>query len=118
MGMDLARKTFYTAPDYLIAGGAEINKAVKVASVAVKRGAVVVLDGDGKLAIPTVSGEPDSYTVDTTGLYGIVADDAEADEEAVVYLTGEFFGDALVLPENATLAHVEVPLRNLGIFLK
>lgn len=118
MSMDLAKKTFSTTPDYLIAGGAEINTAVKVASVAVKRGAVVVLDGDGKLAIPTVSGEPDSYTVDTTGLYGIAADDAEAEEEVVVYLTGAFFGDALVLPENATVADVEVPLRELGIFVK
>ena len=118
MSMDLAKKTFSTAPDYLIAGGAEINTAVKVASVAVKRGAVVVLNGDGKLAIPTVSGEPDSYTVDTTGLYGIAADDAEAEEEVVVYLTGAFFGNALVLPENATVADVEVPLRELGIFVK
>lgn len=118
MSMDLEKKTFSTAPDYLIAGGAEINTAVKVASVAVKRGAVVVLNGDGKLAIPTVSGEPDSYTVDTTGLYGIAADDAEAEEGVVVYLTGAFFGNALVLPENATVADVEVPLRELGIFVK
>ena len=36
----------------------------------------------------------------------------------MVYLTGAFFGDALVLPENATVADVEVPLRNLGIFVK
>lgn len=118
MGMDLERKTFSTAPDYLIAGGAEINTAVKMASVAVKRGAVVKLGEDGKLAIPTVSGSPGSYTVDTEGLYGIAADDAEAEEEVVVYLTGAFFGDALVLPENATVANVEVPLRNLGIFVK
>lgn len=118
MSMDLAKKTFSTAPDYLIAGGAEINTAVKVASVAVKRGEVVVLDSSGELAPITVSGSDGSYTVTTTGLYGIVADDAEADEETVVYLTGEFFGNALVLPENATVADVEVPLRELGIFVK
>lgn len=118
MGMDLEKKTFSTEPDYLIAGGAEINTAVKVASVTVKRGAVVKLGEDGKLAIPTVSGSTGSYTVDTEGLYGITADDAEAEEEVVVYLTGAFFGDALVLPENATVANVEVPLRNLGIFVK
>ena len=118
MGMDLERKTFSTEPDYLIAGGAEINTAVKVASVAVTRGTVVKLDESGELALLTVSGSTGSYTVDTEGLYGIVADDAEAEEEAVVYLTGVFFGDALVLPENATVANVEVPLRELGIFVK
>lgn len=118
MSMDLARKDFSYTPDYLIADGAEINTAVKVASVAVTRGTVVKLDENGELALLTVSGEPDEYTVDTTGLYGIVADDAQAEKEAVVYLTGAFFGDALVLPENATVADVEVPLRNLGIFVK
>ena len=35
-----------------------------------------------------------------------------------MYLSGEFFADALVLPANATAADVEVPLRNLGIYLK
>ena len=118
MGMDLAKKTFSTEPDYLIADGAEINTAVKVASAAVTRGTVVKLDESGELALLTVSGGPGEYTVDTDGLYGIAAGDAQAEEEVVVYLTGAFFGDALVLPENATVADVEVPLRNLGIFVK
>ena len=118
MGMDLAKKTLSTEPDYLIADGAEINTAVKVASAAVTRGTVVKLDESGELALLTVSGGPGEYTVDTDGLYGIAADDAQAEEEVVVYLTGAFFGDALVLPENATVADVEVPLRNLGIFVK
>lgn len=117
MSMDLARKDFVFTPEYLIADNSEINTAVKVASVAVQRGEVVVLDGDGKLAKITVGGD-DPYTVTTTGLYGIVADDADAEEEAVVYLTGAFFGDALILPEHATVADVEVPLRELGIFVK
>lgn len=117
MSMDLARKDFAFTPEYLIADNSEINTAVKVASVAVQRGEVVVLDGDGKLAKITVGGD-DPYTVTTTGLYGIVADDADAEEEVVVYLTGAFFGDALILPEHATVADVEVPLRELGIFVK
>lgn len=114
MSMDLGKKTFSTEPDYLIAGNAEINTAVKVASAAMKRGAVAVLNSDGKLAEITVS----NGTVTTTGLYGIVADDVAKDEEAVVYLTGAFFADALVLPTGATAADVEVALRELGIFLK
>ena len=38
--------------------------------------------------------------------------------EVPVYLTGEFFADGLVLPNNVSVDDVEVPLRNLGIFLK
>ena len=71
MSMDLAKKTFSTQPDYLIAGTAEIVTATKeVGSAALKRGAPVVLGEDGKLAAVKVSGSG-TYTVDTTGLYGI-----------------------------------------------
>ena len=56
MSMDLAKKTFSTQPDYLIAGNAEIVTAVKEASAALKRGAPVVLNSDGKLAAISVSG--------------------------------------------------------------
>ena len=118
MSMDLAKKTFSTQPDYLIAGNAEIVTAVKEASAALKRGAPVVLNSDGKLAAISVSGSSAPYTVTTTGLYGILAEDVASGEDGIVYLSGEFFADALVLPANATAADVEVPLRNLGIYLK
>lgn len=117
MSMNLAKKTFSTQPDYLIAGNAEIVTAVKEASAALKRGAPVVLS-DGKLAAISVSGSSAPYTVNTTGLYGILAEDVASGEDGIVYLSGEFFADALVLPANATAADVEVPLRNLGIYLK
>ena len=39
-------------------------------------------------------------------------------KEVPVYLTGEFFAAGLALPNNVTVDDVEVPLRNLGIFLK
>ena len=35
-----------------------------------------------------------------------------------VYLTGEFFAHSLELPNNVSVDDMEVPLRNLGIFLK
>ena len=117
MSMDLAKKTFSTQPDYLIAGNAEIVTAVKKASATLKRGAPVVLS-DGKLAAISVSGNSAPYTVTTTDLYGILAEDVASGEDGIVYLSGEFFADALVLPANATAADVEVPLRNLGIYLK
>ena len=118
MAMDLAVQTFSTKPDYLIAGtDIRITTAVKKAGAALTRGMVVCL-ADGKLNQPAVSGDSAPYTVATTGMYGIVADDAAKDAETVVYLTGEFFADALVLPENATAADAEIALRNIGIFLK
>ncbi len=53
-----------------------------------------------------------------TGLYGVTAEAAKSGEDAIIYLSGEFFADALVLPAGMTAADVEVPLRNLGIYLK
>ena len=118
MAMDLAVQTFSTKPDYLIAGtDIRITTAVKEAGAALTRGMVVCL-ANGKLTQPAVTGESDPYTVATTGMYGIVADDAASGKDTVVYLTGEFFADALVLPEHATAADVEIALRNIGIFLK
>lgn len=118
MAMDLAVQTFSTKPEYLIAGtDIRITTAVKEAGAALTRGMVVCL-ADGKLTQPAVTGSTDPYTVATDGMYGIVADDAANGKEAVVYLTGEFFADALVLPEHAKAADVEIALRNIGIFLK
>lgn len=119
MSMDLAKKTFSTQPDYLIAGTAEIVTAAKEAAAALKRGAPVVLDGSGKLAAVTVvSGGPGTYKTEATGLYGILAEDVKSGEQGVVYLSGEFFANALVLPANGSAADLEVPFRALGIFLK
>ena len=53
-----------------------------------------------------------------TGLYGIAAEDAASGEDAVVYLTGEFFAEGLALPDGVTAADIEAALRNIGIFLK
>ena len=54
----------------------------------------------------------------TDGIYGITADSAKSGEDAVIYLTGEFFADELALAEHVKAADLEVPLRNIGIFLK
>lgn len=70
----------------------------------------VVLGADGKLSPVTAS------TV--TDVYGIAADGAEAGEEMVIYLTGQFFGDALELPEDVTALGLKAPLRKIGIFLE
>ena len=58
------------------------------------------------------------YENTTAGIYGIAADDAAAGEEVVVYLTGEFFADAINLPDSVTVDTLTTAFRNIGIFLK
>ena len=115
MGMDLAKKTFTYNPEYLIAGGnIGITTAVKEAAAALSKGAPVLLNSSGKVAKVVESGG----SVDVSTIYGIVADDVASGDDAVIYLTGEFFADALALEENVTIADIEVAFRNIGIFLK
>lgn len=116
MSMDLERKIYSTAPEHFIAGtDIGIAKATKKASAAVEAHAPVLL-ADGK--VKPIAAPASAGTAVLTGLYGITADSAAADEEVPVYLTGEFFADGLALPEGVKAADVEVALRNLGIFLK
>lgn len=116
MSMDLEKKTFSTAPKYFIAGAkVAIVSAVKKASAAVEAHSPVLLVDNEVTPLAAVSGDAAPVT---TGLYGITADSAAAGEEAAIYLTGEFFADALVLPKGVTADKLEVPLRNIGIFLK
>ena len=99
MSMDLARKTFSCEPEYFIAGtNIRIATAVKEAGADLSAHTPVLL-AEGKVT-------PVAEAAKLTGLYGII------------YLSGEFFADALVLPTGMTAADVEVPLRNLGIYLK
>jgi hypothetical protein len=115
MSMDLEVKTFSCAPEYLIAGTTiRITTAVKEAAADLEKGAPVLLNASGKAAKVTASGG----SVTTTGLYGIVADSAASGEDVVIYLTGEFFADALTLEEDVTAADLEVAFRDIGIFLK
>lgn len=115
MGMDLEVKKFELNPDYFIAGTTiRITTAVKKAGEALKAHTPVVLSAAGEVTAVKNGGS----AVVTTGIYGITADSAVAGKDAVIYLTGEFFADALVLETGVTAADVEVPLRNIGIFLK
>lgn len=50
-------------------------------------------------------------------VYGLAAESKEAGEELVIYLTGEFFGDAIEVPAGTTAADFKAPCRKLGIFL-
>lgn len=69
----------------------------------------VELGADGKLKAIT------SSTI--ANVYGLAAESKEEGEELVIYLTGQFFGDALVVPAGTTAADFKANLRKLGIFL-
>jgi hypothetical protein len=113
MSMNLAKENYAFNPDYLIAGNYPIQTAVKTAAEAIAAGAPVVLGADGAANVTVSEG-----AVVTTGLYGIAAESAEANAPVVIYLTGEFFSDALQCGTGVTAADLEVPFRNIGIFLK
>lgn len=110
MSMDLAVKTYRYDPDHFEAGVGPVAKAVKVAAADLAAHAPVALDADGKLTAVTAD--------NIASIYGLLPDSAKADEEAPVYLTGEFFADSLALEEGVTAADIEVALRNIGIFLR
>lgn len=49
---------------------------------------------------------------------GITAAAAAADEPVVYYMTGEFFQEALNLPDGVTVEDIKGPLRKMSIFLR
>ncbi len=111
MSMNLARQSFAMEPEYLIAGTTiRITTAAKTAGEDLEVGTPVIL-ADGSVTAVTADGG-------TAGLYGITADSAASGETVVVYLTGEFFADNLVLADGVTSDTLEVPFREIGIFLK
>jgi len=110
MSMDLGVKTFRHDPEYFEAGPHPIAKAVKKAAVDLAAHAPVALDDSGSLVAVTAANKAD--------VYGLLPEAAAADEETVVYLTGEFFADTLTLEAGVTAADIEVELRKVGIFLK
>jgi len=110
MSMDLGVKKFSTEPRYFEAGDYPIAKAVKIAAADLAAHAPVALDDSGKLVAVT--------SANKASVYGLLPDSARADEEAPVYLTGEFFADSLALEAGLTAADIEADLRKIGIFLK
>lgn len=112
MSMNLTPEKFSCEPECLLAGtDIRVTTAIKKAAAALKAGAPVKLDSSGKAA-------PVAKADGTTDLYGITTEDFKSGEDAVIYLTGEFFADRLALETGVTAASLEVAFRNIGIFLK
>lgn len=85
---------------------------------AVRKYAPVALTADGITEAAAPSGSGDSAKVgNLDALCGIAADDST--EGGVVYFTtGEFFADALTLPDGVTADALKPAFRKLGIFLR
>lgn len=102
-------------PENVLAGPFPVKTEVaKVGAAAVARLTPVKLV-DGKVA-PIAAGT-EAAPADG-GLYGIAAEDGEKNGEVPVYLTGEFFADALNWPTGTAAEDVKTAFRALGIFLK
>ncbi len=73
----------------------------------------VTKNADGKI-VPV--------TVPTTGkeidVIGIAAATAAEDEPAVYYMTGEFFAEALVIPDGVEIEALKDAFRKISIFLR
>lgn len=80
----------------------------------------VTINEDGEVvAVAAASGSGESAKAATTGdVVGITAEAAESGEPVVYYMTGEFFGDALNLPEGVEIEDIKDSLRRLSIFLR
>jgi hypothetical protein len=65
------------------------------------------------------SGKIVPVTAETAAnVIGITATTAKKDEPVVYYMTGEFFADALNMPEGVDIENIKEPLRKFSIFLK
>ncbi len=102
-------------PENVFAGPFPVKTEVaQVGAAAIPRLTPVKIDG-GKVA-PISAGAEEAGA--GSGLYGITAADGEKNGEVPVYLTGEFFADALNWPTGTKAEDVKTAFRALGIFLK
>lgn len=70
----------------------------------------VAEDAEGKIVAVTAE--------TAANVVGITAAAAAADEPVVYYMTGEFFQEALNLPDGVTVEDIKGPLRKMSIFLR
>lgn len=103
--------------------GSYIPKMANAGDYPVVTDSGTVAEGETIMEFMPITREADgtvkAATAETLGnVYGLAATNAAAGEEAVYYLTGEFFASAIVLPNTATLEAVKQALRKICIFLK
>lgn len=84
-----------------------------VAGAAIEECMPVAKNADGKIVPVEAPAEGETMEV-----VGIAAAAAEADEEAVYYMTGEFFAEALLLPDGVKIEALKDAFRKISIFLR
>lgn len=100
--------------DNLFAGDFDVvTESVTVGDNLVK-GTVVGIITASKKAVAVDSSKSDG----SEKPYGVLAEDAEADSIATVYLTGEFNENVLIFGGDDTAETHKRALREIGIFLK
>lgn len=105
-------KEYAYEPERFLAGDMPVGKEVMECAEDAEIKARSLVSQEGGKAV-AYTGTAGSLTVP----YGIAAADAE-NGQVVVYLSGEFFGEALVLPEGVTAEDVTPLARENGIFIK
>ena len=110
---EYAVETRSLEPKNFFAGEFDTLTDTGEAAAAIREHALVARDTNGKIIEATAPGEGESISV-----IGIAAVAAEEGAPAVYYITGEFFADAIVYPENVTADDVKDILRGLSIFLR
>lgn len=83
----------------------------------VRKYAPVALTADGIVEAEAPTSGETTKPGNLDKLCGIAAADS-TDGGVVYYLTGEFFADALTLPDGVTVEALKPAFRKLGIFLK
>lgn len=73
----------------------------------------VAKNADGKVVAVSVPAEGKEIEV-----VGITAAAVEADDPVVYYITGEYFTDAIILPEGVDAGTLKDALKKISIFLK
>lgn len=100
-------------PKNFFAGDFPTLPETGVAGAALEECMPVAKDADGKIVPATAPAEGAAMDV-----VGIAAAAAGADEPAVYYMTGEFFAEALVLPDGVEIEALKDAFRKISIFLR
>lgn len=103
-------ETRSTKPKNFFAGEFPTVPETGVAGAKVAEFAPITLDENGKIVEITKT--------TAAKVIGITAEAAEEGEPVVYYMTGEFFADALTMPDGVTVENIKEALRKLSIFLR
>lgn len=92
------------------------ESAIAASNQNIPKLSIVEKNDEGNIVVP--SGE----TIDTLKAYGVASEEVVTSESEtkpiILYMTGEFRGKNIVVPEGKTIEDYRVPLRKLGIFIK